>query len=282
MATLHEYFVKDGGKTLCMSQPSEIRSEDGEVLLEITSRLHLDFEANALYVSFYIPQTIKVDCPSRMVLNGLDTVLGRLKDVYVEAGLGGQEKAPSTDLKFTGRVYIYSDDPIRPEDIKYIRERSKELGQSVIFRLEDYAVERSKWEKPLAFISHDSRDKKTIAEPLALELYKHLCPVWYDEFSLKVGDSLRNSIEKGLMESHKCIFLITPNFLANGGWAKREYDSVFTRELVERENVILPVWNEVTVRDVYQYSPILADKVAVNWSDGVEEVARKLMRVINA
>ena len=41
--------------------------------------------------------------------------------------------------------------------------------------------ERNKWEKPLAFISHDSRDKKEIAEPLALQLQKWMCPVWFNQ-----------------------------------------------------------------------------------------------------
>jgi hypothetical protein len=37
--------------------------------------------------------------------------------------------------------------------------------------------------------------------------------VWYDEFSLKVGDSLRESIEKGIKECKKCILILTQNYL---------------------------------------------------------------------
>jgi hypothetical protein len=62
----------------------------------------------------------------------------------------------------------------------------------------------------------------------------------------------------------------------------REYDSIFTREIVEKRNVILPVWDEISVDDVYRFSPILADRVAVQWSLGVEEVARRLLRSIDA
>jgi hypothetical protein len=62
----------------------------------------------------------------------------------------------------------------------------------------------------------------------------------------------------------------------------RQYDSIFTRELVEKQRVILPVWHNVTAKDVYEYSPVLADRVAVNWSLGVEEVARRLLASINA
>jgi predicted nucleotide-binding protein len=87
--------------------------------------------------------------------------------------------------------------------------------------------------KPRAFISHDSRDKTSIAEPIALQLMKFMCTVWYDEFSLHVGDSLSESIEKGLKECRKCILVLTPNFLSDEGWSKREYDSIFTRRETE-------------------------------------------------
>jgi hypothetical protein len=107
-----------------------------------------------------------------------------------------------------------------------------------------------------------------------------MCPIWFDQYSLKVGDSLRESIENGLRECQKCILILTPNFLNNNGWTKREYDSIFTRELVEKEKVILPVWCDITVEDIYKYSPILADRVGAQWSNGVEEVARKLLIAI--
>ena len=51
---------------------------------------------------------------------------------------------------------------------------------------------------------------------------------------------------------------------------------MFTRELIENQNIVLPVWHRVSPKEVYQYSPSLADKVALHWSEGVEKVARKL------
>ena len=43
------------------------------------------------------------------------------------------------------------------------------------------------------FISHASEDKKAIARPLADALRDRRVDVWYDEYSLKLGDSLRAS-----------------------------------------------------------------------------------------
>jgi len=107
------------------------------------------------------------------------------------------------------------------------------------------------------------------------------CPVWYADFSLRVGDSLRESIERGLQETRKCILILTPNFLNNEGWTKREFNSVFTREILEKRNVILPVWHEVSQQQVYDYSPGLADKYALPWSEEQkEDVAEKLQQAV--
>ena len=137
--------------------------------------------------------------------------------------------------------------------------------------------------KPLAFISHDSRDRDTIGKPLVEELLKFPgCTVWYDEYSLKVGDNLRESIEKGLRECKKCVLLLTRNYLVNGGWTKAEFDSIFTRDLVEQGNVILPIWCDVSRDDIYSYSPNLANRVAAQWSKGPTEVARQIYLAANA
>jgi hypothetical protein len=183
MATLLEYFEKDGGRTFCLNRPIQIRSTEGEIQLEVTGRLHIDLESNARYISYYLPHSEKVACPARVILNSVDEVLAWINQVQMVGGIaGGDDPNASNETRFTGRIFIYSEDPIRPEDLAYIRTRALELGQSVKFRMQSYARARSEWEKPLAFISHDSRDKADLARPLAVELQKLMCPVWYDDF----------------------------------------------------------------------------------------------------
>jgi hypothetical protein len=48
------------------------------------------------------------------------------------------------------------------------------------------------------FISHTSKDKDLFVRPLAVALQSLGVSVWYDEFSLHLGDSLSKSIDKGL------------------------------------------------------------------------------------
>jgi TIR domain len=150
----------------------------------------------------------------------------------------------------------------------------------VQFRSQVHAARRSQLEKPLAFISYDSRDRN-VAQKIAIGLQRLMCPVWYDEFSLRVGDNLRDSIEKGLKECKKCILILSPNFLSNRGWTKREFDSVFTREVLEERHVVLPVWHGVGMQDVYDYSPSLLNVKALDWAQlDEEEACRRLCQAI--
>jgi hypothetical protein len=281
MASLHEYFVKDA-QNLTTHQTWTLKNAEGVNMGELTARLHLDFDANAKYVSFFIPEMPAFECPEAIALNKLAEILKWPEtQTGVQTGFGNERK-DARELVFTGQIYLYSERPV-PEGLKArLIAEAGVAGHRLTFRSVEYMNERNKWEKPRAFISHDSRDKAGIAEPIALQLLKFMCPVWYDQFSLHVGDSLRESIEAGLKECHKCILVLTPNFLSNEGWSKREYDSIFTREVVEKQRVILPVWHEISAQDVYHFSPILADRVAVLWSLGVEEVAKKLLQAIDA
>ncbi len=138
-------------------------------------------------------------------------------------------------------------------------------------------------EKPLAFISHDSRDKEAVAKKIAFGLQRMLCPVWYDEYSLKVGQNLRESIEAGLKECKKCVLVLSPNFISNKGWTKKEFDSIFTREILEEQQLVLPVWFNVTKQQVYEYSPSLLNVKGVVWGElGGDEVCRRLHDAISS
>ena len=56
MASLHEYFVKDGAQNLTTHQTWPLTNAEGSKLGDITARLHFDFDANAMYISFFIPE----------------------------------------------------------------------------------------------------------------------------------------------------------------------------------------------------------------------------------
>ena len=131
-----------------------------------------------------------------------------------------------------------------------------------------------------AFISHAGEDKDSFVRPLAEELRRKGLSIWYDEFSLTVGDSLRESIDRGLAQSRFGIVVLSPNFF-NKGWPQRELNALATREASQiGVKVILPVWHNVNKEDVARYSPMLADRVAAPTYKGLEYVVTELLRVI--
>lgn len=129
-----------------------------------------------------------------------------------------------------------------------------------------------------AFISHASEDKDSFVRPLANELHRRGLNVWYDEFSLKVGDSLRRSIDHGLTKSCYGIVVLSPNFFRKE-WPQKELDGLTALESSVRK-VILPIWHEITKDYVLRYSPILADRIAISSSNGIEYIVDELLKVI--
>ena len=128
------------------------------------------------------------------------------------------------------------------------------------------------------FISHASEDKDPFVRPLAEELSLRGLRVWYDEFTLTVGDSLRRKIDHGLSRSRYGVVVLSPNFFAKD-WPLRELDGLTACE-VDGRKVILPVWHNVNKSDVLRYSPMLADRVAAQSSLGMDHVVTELLKVI--
>lgn len=127
------------------------------------------------------------------------------------------------------------------------------------------------------FISHATEDKADFVRPLA-EVLKKRFSVWYDEYKLVVGTSLLEEISKGLAAADYGIVVLSPHFFAKK-WPQQELNGLFALEEKDRK-VILPIWKDITQPDVRKYSPILADRVAVMASQGVESVVAEIERSI--
>lgn len=128
------------------------------------------------------------------------------------------------------------------------------------------------------FISHASEDKEDFVRLLAEALRKEGFKVWFDEFELKVGDKLRRAIDKGLANSKFGIVVISPNFFRKN-WTQYELDGLVQREMLG-EKAILPLWHKVSKDEVMQFSPSLADTVALNTTMfTIEELVKKLSEV---
>jgi hypothetical protein len=127
------------------------------------------------------------------------------------------------------------------------------------------------------FISHASEDKDAIATPLAEALRAKGLRVWYDDFALRMGDSLRQSIDRGLAHSRFGVVILSGYFFQKG-WPQQELNGLVTRE--DAGKVILPVWHGVGFAEVRNYSPMLADRKAAHSKDGLTRVVDMIVEVV--
>lgn len=68
-----------------------------------------------------------------------------------------------------------------------------------------------KWD---LFISHASEDKEKLVKPLAELLRRYGARIWYDEFELKLGDSLSRRIDEGLRQAAFGLVVLSRRFFA--------------------------------------------------------------------
>jgi hypothetical protein len=278
MATSKEYFEKniflEFGTELSFKT---VTGADVSVPVKVV----YDFDGGSKHIKVFIPESEYPESILAAVAQNLQVVWDAASGVLVSSGFAGsKETIEASSLLFSGRLLVYTPNVVAEERWQHLTDQLSLQGLHVLIRDGDYAKLRDGYETPRAFISHDSRDKDALVRSLASKLSSMLCPVWYDEYSLVPGQSLRESIERGLKTCPKCIVILSKNFFSNPGWTKREFDTIYTREIVDGRRLMIPVWLDVTKEEVYDYSPILLDTVGIKADLGLDEVARRLFNVL--
>lgn len=132
------------------------------------------------------------------------------------------------------------------------------------------------------FLSHASEDKDDIARPLKDALESRGLTVWFDEIKIKVGQSIRQEIEKGIAHARFGVVLLSPDFFAKQ-WTQAELDALFSKKMSTGDNMILPIWHRVTKDQVHAQSPLLAGILALNTSlMTVDEISDAIVDVVRA
>jgi len=130
------------------------------------------------------------------------------------------------------------------------------------------------------FISHAFEYKDSFVRELAFELKERGFRVWYDEFTLNIGNSLTNSIDKGIKNSICGIVVLSPHFF-NKKWTKEELSRLSLKKNETGQDIILPIWHNISRNEIYQYSPSLADLYAITSDKNMDIVCAKLIKAIN-
>lgn len=97
--------------------------------------------------------------------------------------------------------------------------------------------------------------------------------------TLRIGDSLRQKIDKGLASSRVGLVVLSPAFISKG-WTNYELDGIVIRA-VSGERILLPIWHNITKQQVMDFSPSIVDKVARSTATHtLEEIATEIAELI--
>ena len=131
------------------------------------------------------------------------------------------------------------------------------------------------------FVSHAWEDKDDFVDEFVDELRNLDIKVWYDTSEIKWGDSMRKRIDDGLRKSKFGVAVLSPNYIKEGKyWTKAELDGLFQIDSIGGK-VLLPIWHNLTKKEVMEYSPIIASKLAMNTASMTpKEIADELKKLL--
>jgi hypothetical protein len=104
-----------------------------------------------------------------------------------------------------------------------------------------------------AFISYASKDRD-FTERLAADLRNSGAGVWFDQWEIKVGDSITQKINDGIRDNDYLAVVLSPDSVASH-WVRKELNAAMMKELDSRSVVVLPI----LYRDC-KIPPLIADK----------------------
>lgn len=128
-----------------------------------------------------------------------------------------------------------------------------------------------------SFLSYAGEDSDLVRE-LAGALRARGLRVWYAETELRVGDSILESVNKGLSESASGILVLSKAYLSKG-WPNYELDTLMRRR-IENDLKIYPVWHGVAKEDIEKNHPGLAGIYSLDTRNGFRNVVSGLQAVL--
>jgi hypothetical protein len=90
-----------------------------------------------------------------------------------------------------------------------------------------------------AFISYSPADA-TFIDRLAEDLVANGVGVWLDRWEIRVGDSITDRIQQGLIESDYLLVVLSPDSVESR-WVREELNTARMQQLASRQVVLLPV-----------------------------------------
>jgi len=124
------------------------------------------------------------------------------------------------------------------------------------------------------FLCHATADKDAYVRVFADRLRQHGISYWLDEAEIGWGDSVCDSINKGLGTSRYVIAFISDAFLART-WPKKEMNAALSLEDVRKCKVLLPL-AVASIGRIKAAYPLLGDRWHLKWEAGLEALVDEL------
>lgn len=196
-------------------------------------------------------------------------------------------KRKSDELKTLSKQRVKLSN-LRREGRKKVEQKASQLySQSTTLKIEEIEddikhINKEKFESKNhdVFISHSSSDKESFVNDLIASLRNRGIDAWYDEDNINWGNSIRQSIDKGIRNSRFCIIVISKEFL-NSYWTNYELDSIFQKDsTVVDSSIILPIWHNINKDEIQKHSYKLSDIQALSSEVDTEEITEALENLL--
>lgn len=128
------------------------------------------------------------------------------------------------------------------------------------------------------FISYARSDGDRGVALLAEALRQRGISYWLDDTETQPGGSLAEAISDGLELAAAILFFVTPHYLENKGWRHLEANAATARLAHDPELHVVPVL-AVRHENFAARFPLLADRVALEWTLGADAVANSIARL---
>jgi hypothetical protein len=172
VATLREYFEGQFGSYAKLTDEVQLSSNSG-VVYKADAGLHLAFDEYVIFLSYYVREEFATPENLQSLIERSQDSINLLRSrtriggghiVYEPAAIS------SDDLPFTGRVILWIEANLDDASKHSLISFGASRGLKIQIRDRAYQQFLNNMERPLGFISHDSRDKADFVEPLATRL----------------------------------------------------------------------------------------------------------------
>lgn len=125
------------------------------------------------------------------------------------------------------------------------------------------------------FICHASEDKSSFVRDLADQLLRIGATIFYDEYSIGLGQSFTASINAGMSRASCVVVVLSASFL-DKAWTNSELQAAFNLH-VSGDTRLVPVFHEIDPAAIRKRYPLVADIKGISSSLGYEKVASELI-----